>query len=227
MFHVKRDAPPAAATVFGDQLERAEQYADFLCTAGVERGLIGPRETDRIWDRHVLNSAAIAELVQPGERVADIGSGAGLPGIPLALARTDVDVFLIEPLLRRSEFLNEIVDALGLDVRVIRGRAEEPVVREALGEVDVVTSRAVASLDKLSRWSLPLLRAGGRMLALKGERADTEVDDHRRAMERAGAEDVGVVRCGAGYLSPPATVVVARRGTPTRGSGRSQRAGRR
>ncbi|OBB58583.1 16S rRNA (guanine(527)-N(7))-methyltransferase [Mycobacterium sp. 852013-51886_SCH5428379] len=227
MFHVKRDAPAAAAALFNEQLERAERYADFLCTAGVERGLIGPRETDRIWDRHILNSAAVAELVMPGERVVDIGSGAGLPGIPLALARPDVEVLLVEPLLRRSEFLTEIVDALGIEVRVIRGRAEDPPVREALGEVDVVTSRAVASLDKLSRWSLPLLKPGGRMLALKGERADAEVDEHRRAMERAGAEDVRVVRCGADYLSPPATVVVARRRTPARGSGRSQRAGRR
>lgn len=224
---MKRDAPDAAAAVFGDRLDRAERYAEFLCTAGVERGLIGPRETERIWDRHILNSAAIGELVDAGERIADIGSGAGLPGIPLALARDDVEVVLVEPLLRRSEFLSEVVAALELSVRVIRGRAEEPAVREELGEMDVVTSRAVASLDKLSRWSLPLVRPGGRMLALKGERADTEVEEHRRAMERAGADDVRVVRCGAGFLNPPATVVVARRRTSARGSSRAQRAGRR
>ncbi|WP_422743543.1 16S rRNA (guanine(527)-N(7))-methyltransferase RsmG [Mycobacterium sp. WMMD1722] len=227
MFHVKPDSPEAAAAVFGDRLETARRYAELLCTAGVERGLIGPRETERIWDRHILNSAAIGELVEPGERVVDIGSGAGLPGIPLALARSDVAVVLVEPLLRRSDFLAEVVATLGLDVEVLRGRAEEPGVRDTLGEVDVVTSRAVASLDKLSRWSLPLLRPGGRMLALKGERADSEVDEHRRAMERAGADEVRVVRCGAGFLNPPATVVVARRRAQARGSGRSQRAGRR
>ncbi len=123
-----------------------------------------------------------------GSRIADIGSGAGLPGIPLALARPDLRVTLIEPLLRRSEFLREVVAELELDVTVVRGRAEERAVREQVGEMDAVVSRAVASLDKLTKWSLPLLRAGGRMLAIKGERAEDEV-------RRAPAGD-GVAGCG-------------------------------
>ena len=137
MFHVKHEdvpAPPAeAADVFRENLDRAERYASILAGAGVERGLIGPREADRLWDRHILNSAAIGELVEPREQIADIGSGAGLPGIPLALARPDVRVTLIEPLLRRSDFLREVVDDLGVDVAVVRGRAEEQGVRNRWG----------------------------------------------------------------------------------------------
>src|SRR5690348_8223979 len=216
MFHVKHGpvpaAPEAAADVFGDRLEMAERYTAILAGAGVEWGLIGPREIDRLWERHVLNSSAIGELMTPGERVADIGSGAGLPGIPLALARQDVTVTLIEPLLRRSEFLREVIAELNLDVAVVRGRAEDRVVRDEVGEMDVVTSRAVASLDKLSRWGMPLLRADGRMLAIKGERAEVEIEEHRRVMRSVGAVDARVVRCGASYLNPPVTVVVARRG---------------
>lgn len=227
MFHVKRDAPPAAVELFGDRLPQAARYAELLQTVGVERGLIGPREVDRIWERHVLNCAAVAELLKPDERVVDIGSGAGLPGIPLALVRGDVAVTLVEPLLRRSDFLGEVVGELALDVVVVRGRAEEKSVRDQVGGADVVTSRAVASLDKLVRWSLPLLRPGGRMLALKGDRADAELDEHRRVLARVGVDDARVVRCGADYLDPPATVIVARRGASTRGSGRPQRASRR
>lgn len=212
MKHGEVSAPPeAAASLFGVRLERTERYAGVLAGAGVERGLIGPREVDRLWERHILNSAALAELIEPRRHIADIGSGAGLPGIPLALARPDVRVTLIEPLLRRSEFLREVVDELGIDVTVIRGRAEEPGVRKLVGETDVVVSRAVASLDKLTRWSMPLLRVDGHMLALKGERAEEEIRDHRRVMASLGAADVKVMRCGANYLDPPATVVVARR----------------
>ncbi|OBF98227.1 16S rRNA (guanine(527)-N(7))-methyltransferase [Mycobacterium sp. 852002-51152_SCH6134967] len=215
MFHVKHgevSAPPdAAASLFGERLDRIQRYAATLAGAGVERGLIGPREVERIWERHILNSVALSELVEPDQRVADIGSGAGLPGIPLALARPDLHVTLIEPLLRRSEFLREMVDELGVDATVVRGRAEEPGVRKQLGETDVVVSRAVASLDRLTRWSMPLLRVDGHMLALKGERAEEEIRDHRRVMASLGAADVRVMRCGANYLDPPATVVVARR----------------
>jgi 16S rRNA (guanine527-N7)-methyltransferase len=218
MFHVKHGevsaAPEVADTLFGSNLERARQYAAILADAGVERGLIGPREVPRIWDRHLLNSVAVAELIDPDARVADIGSGAGLPGIPLALARPDLRVTLIEPLLRRSEFLLEVVEALGLEIAIVRGRAEEPTVREQVGKMDAVVSRAVASLDKLTKWSLPLLRDGGRMLALKGERAEDEVREHRRVMTSLGAGSVKVSKCGAEYLDPPATVVVARRRTP-------------
>ncbi|KUI25288.1 16S rRNA (guanine(527)-N(7))-methyltransferase RsmG [Mycobacterium sp. IS-1496] len=219
--------PPTAEAVFGERLPLAQTYADFLATAGVERGLIGPRETDRIWDRHILNSAALGELVEPGERIADIGSGAGLPGIPLALARPDVHVTLIEPMQRRCDFLTEVVDALGVGVTVVRGRAEEPGVLREVGEMDVVTSRAVGSLDKLATWSMGLLRDGGRMLALKGARAETEIEENRRVLARVGAVDVRVLRCGADYLNPPATVVEARRAVPVKGRGRPGRSGRR
>src|SRR3954462_14823869 len=126
MFHVKHgeapDAPSAAADVFGPRVDLAERYAAILAGAGIERGLLGPGEVPRLWERHVLNSAAVAELVGDDERVADVGSGAGLPGIPLALARPGVRVTLIEPMLRRADFLREVVDELGLDVAVIRGR---------------------------------------------------------------------------------------------------------
>lgn len=215
MFHVKQiapDAPESATAVFGAGLDSARRYADLLAGPGVERGLIGPREVDRIWDRHILNSAAVAELIEPGARVVDIGSGAGLPGLPIAIARPDVRVSLVEPMLRRTEFLTEAVAALGLVVTVVRGRAEEKAVREVVGDADVVVSRAVADLEKLTRWSLPLLRPEGRMLALKGERADAEVAQQSAAMARLGARGIEVMRCGSGYLSPPATVVVAVRG---------------
>ena len=227
MFHVKHSevsaAPAAAGAVFGGRLAIAERYAAILAGAGVERGLIGPREVDRLWDRHVLNSAAVGELIPEGARVADIGSGAGLPGLPLAMARPDLRVTLIEPLLRRSEFLDEVVDELGLSVSVVRGRAEESGVRTQVGEMDAVVSRAVASLDKLTRWSMPLLRADGHMLAMKGERAEEEIRDHRRVMASLGAADVRVLRCGADYLDPPATVVAARRQTPGVGRAKSRR----
>ncbi|OBI39628.1 16S rRNA (guanine(527)-N(7))-methyltransferase RsmG [Mycobacterium colombiense] len=207
-------APDSAAAIFGDRLATAQRYAELLATAGAERGLLGPREVDRVWDRHILNSAVLGELLGSGERIIDIGSGAGLPGIPLAIARPDLDVVLLEPLLRRSEFLNEVINELGLAVEVVRGRAEEPVVRNRFGERDAAVSRAVASLDKLTKWSLPLLRPDGRMLAIKGERAFDEVEQYRRVMAASGAADVRVVTCGANYLRPPATVVSARRGKP-------------
>jgi len=205
-------APPAAAVVFGDRLNTAANYVSLLADAGVERGLLGPREVERLWDRHILNSAAVGELIDPGARVADVGSGAGLPGIPLAIARPDLEVVLVEPMLRRTDFLTEVISALGIDVKVIRGRAEDPVVRTGLVDCDAVVSRAVASLDKLTNWCLPLLRVGGTMLALKGERADDEVVEWREAMVALGASNVRVVRCGMSYSSPPVTVVSAERG---------------
>lgn len=204
--------PPTAHEVFGANLATAERYAELLMTAGVERGLIGPRETPRIWDRHILNSAVLAELIEPGQRVVDIGSGAGLPGIPMAIARPDLTVTLVEPLLRRATFLSEAVETLGLsNVTVVRGRAEEREVLAAAGEADVVVSRAVAALDKLTRWSIPLLRIGGQMMALKGDRAQAEIDECRHLMESLGAVDAKVVRCGVTVLDPAATAVVARR----------------
>jgi len=209
-------ASDAASRTFGARLDLAQRYAVLLAGIGVERGLLGPREVDRIWERHLLNSAVVGELLGPGERVVDVGSGAGLPGIPLAIARPDLQVVLLEPLLRRSEFLNQVVAELGLAIEVVRGRAEEPWVRERTGEMDVVVSRAVAPLDKLTKWSMPLLRPGGRMVAIKGDRARDEIEEHRRGMAASGAVDVRVVTCGANYLRPPATVVLARRGKQAR-----------
>ena len=158
-----------AARIFGDNLARAERYHDLLATTGTTRGFIGPRETPKLWDRHILNCAVLGEAIAAGLTVADIGSGAGLPGIPLAIARPDLTIYLVEPLLKRSTFLTEVVHELGLEnVTVIRGRAEEREVKAILGLVDVVTSRAVAPLGKLAGWSLPLVKPGGHMLAMKG-----------------------------------------------------------
>jgi 16S rRNA (guanine527-N7)-methyltransferase len=231
MFHVKHvdvpTPPPAAAKLFGAGLGRAVRYAQILAGAGVERGLIGPREAARLWDRHLLNSVALSELLDPGDQIADIGSGAGLPGIPLAVARPDLRVTLIEPLLRRSDFLREVIDDLDMGITVVRGRAEEQTVRQQVGEMDAVVSRAVASLDKLTKWSMPLLRPGGRMLAMKGERGEDELREHRRGMESAGAVDARVVTCGGDYLNPPAIVVTARRREPQPVYRRTTRAGRR
>jgi 16S rRNA (guanine527-N7)-methyltransferase len=226
MFHVKHvdsrepevplvpPAPDAATLIFGDRIGVATRYAELLATAGVEWGLLGPREVERIWDRHLLNCAVVAELVESGERIVDIGSGAGLPGLPMVIAKPGLRVVLVESLLRRTEFLQMVITELVLDVEVVRGRAEDGEVRRAAGNADAVTSRAVASLDKLTRWSLPLLRGGGRLLAVKGERAPDEVVVHRRVMSKLGAADVRVVECGVSFLSPPTTVVVARRDQP-------------
>ena len=150
-------------------------YQDRLATVGLERGLIGPREVDRLWDRHIINSAALESVIPKGVTVIDVGSGAGLPGIPLALVRPDLKVVLLEPLLRRSIFLQETVDLLGIGdrVHVVRGRAEDKLVPPA----DVVTARAVAALDKLITWCWPLVKKGGRIVALKGERAQQEIDE--------------------------------------------------
>jgi len=215
---------PAAAALFGSRLHVAQQYANLLATDGVVRGLIGPREAPRIWGRHLLNCAAVAELISPGETVADVGSGAGLPGIVLAVARTDISITLIEPLARRTAFLTEVVDALELDnVTVHRGRAE------AAGVVaDVVTARAVAPLDRLARWCLPLTRVGGRLLALKGSSAEEEIAEHQAAVTRLGGGPATVVQCGLGLIEPPTTVVeiecVARtRSKPSGKAARSRR----
>ena len=199
--------PPEARAVFGPAVDAAIEYVRLLATEGAVRGLIGPREVPRLWDRHLLNSAAIASLVPPGARVVDVGSGAGLPGIPLALVRPDLTITLLEPLARRVTFLTECVDRLGLDrVTVVRGRAEEGPVRRELGGADVVTARAVAPLDKLAGWCLPLLRPGGRLLAMKGSTAAEEL---AAAGSLPGAADAVVTQAG----DPPATVIVVTRGT--------------
>jgi len=188
-------------------LHLAGEYAELLSTAGVVRGLIGPREAPRIWERHLLNCAAVSELIPAGATVIDVGSGAGLPGIVLALARSDLLITLIEPLARRTAFLTEAVARLGLErsVTVIRGRAEECVGR--LTPANIVTARAVAPLDRLAGWCLPLAMVGGRLLALKGASAVAEVAEHRKAVDRLGGAPPAVRRCGVGLIDPPATVV--------------------
>lgn len=201
------DIAAAAHTLFGRRIDAAATYRDFLADAGVVRGLIGPREVDQMWSRHVLNCAAAGEAIASDARVVDIGSGAGLPGIPLALARPDLRITLVEPLLRRHEFLTEIVGILELDVRVVRGRAEDKDVVSAVGGADVVTSRAVAPLDRLARWSLPLLRAGGELVAIKGSSAGDEIEKHRAALSRSGLGDLRVESCGADTLAVATTVV--------------------
>ena len=210
--------PPAVAElVFGDRLALAERYAAHLVGSGVERGLLGPREAPRIWERHILNCAVVAELLPDGARTVDIGSGAGLPGIPLALARPDLSVVLVEPLARRVDWLREVVEDLGLPVTVERGRAEDSGVRTRWEGADVVTARAVAPLARLAGWALPLLRPGGVMLALKGASADTEVVRDAVAVRRLGGGEPRTVRCGSGLVDPPSTVVVVER---ARGTGR-------
>ncbi|TNL96894.1 16S rRNA (guanine(527)-N(7))-methyltransferase RsmG [Corynebacterium tapiri] len=203
--------PEAAATIFGDRLPLAIEYHRLLATVGSERGFIGPREIDRLWDRHVLNCAVIGEAFEEGASVADVGSGAGLPGIPLAIARQDLKIRLIEPLLKRSTFLNEVVDELGLDnVEVIRGRAEDPEVRRA-GRVDAVTSRAVAPLGKLARWCLPLAHVGGRMVAMKGASISEELERDKYDVRKAGGADAEIFFAGESVLAEPTRLISIRR----------------
>ena len=193
-----------------------DRYAELLATDGVVRGLIGPREVARLWSRHLANCAVLEELVPAGSLVADVGSGAGLPGLPLALVRPDLRVVLVEPLLRRATFLGEAVTALGLDdrVEVVRGRAEDQTLA-----VDVVTARAVAPLDRLAGWTLPLARVGGILLALKGDGAADEVAASAAALERLGGGQIELLTCGIGVVEPPTTVVKVVRRTAGRRKG--------
>jgi 16S rRNA (guanine527-N7)-methyltransferase len=203
--------------VFGDRVKLARRYVAALASDGVLRGLIGPREPGRLWSRHVMNSGVVSPLLAAAASVVDVGSGAGLPGIPLAIARPDCRIVLVEPLERRSVFLQEMVELLRLsNCRVVRGRADEVV--HDCGNADVVTSRAVAPLAKLSAWSAPLLRIGGELLALKGASAAEEIERDRTAATAVGLIDLSVVTVGAGLVDP-ATVVVRGRRVPLRGKG--------
>jgi 16S rRNA (guanine527-N7)-methyltransferase len=208
--------PQIAQQIFGSALPLAEQYVAQLASDGVVRGLIGPREVARLWDRHVLNSAAVAEAVPPGARVVDVGSGAGLPGIPLGLARPDVTLTLVEPMARRVEFLEEAVAALatpgGLPWRVVRGRAEDRSVVAAVGVVDVVTARAVAPLPRLVGWCRSLMRPGTQLVALVGARALEELPGMVSELEAAGMRNVHARAVGAGLGDAATTVVVMTRG---------------
>ncbi|RSM84508.1 16S rRNA (guanine(527)-N(7))-methyltransferase RsmG [Kibdelosporangium aridum] len=208
---------------FGAGSDRATRFAELLTVHGVERGLIGPREVDRLWERHLLNSVAIAECVPEGASVVDVGSGAGFPGIPLAIARPDLEVVLLEPMARRVAWLEEVAAKLDLDITVVRGRAEEKEIRRQLANRDVVTARAVAPMGKLAGWCLPLLRTGGRLVALKGSSAAEEIDRDRAEIARAGGVDPEVRTCGGEFLAEPTTVVVVRRAEPAAGRNRKRR----
>jgi len=201
---VSRETPPppdVAAGVFHDRLPLVSRYAGILATDGVERGMIGPREVPRLWDRHLVNSGVVLPRLPHAATVADVGSGAGLPGLVWAIGRPDLEVTLIEPLLRRTTFLDEVVAELGLsNVRVLRARAEE--VDESF---DVVTARAVAALEKLAKWCMPLVRPGGVLLALKGQSAPDEVKDAKRTLGRLGATAT-LIRT-YGEVEVPTTVV--------------------
>ena len=174
---------PRVAELFGDGSESIQRYVDILLDRGISWGLIGPREGDRLWDRHVLNSVAISPLIPEGAGVVDVGSGAGLPGIPLAILRPDVSVTLLDSLARRSEFLRLAVDELELAdrVSVVRARAEE-----LRGQYDVVVSRAVAPLSRLAGWCAPLMARRGRIVALKGESASTELREAAAVVRKLG-----------------------------------------
>ncbi|RBY80871.1 16S rRNA (guanine(527)-N(7))-methyltransferase RsmG [Geodermatophilus sp. TF02-6] len=205
-------APAVARSVFGDALTDAERYVARLATDGVTRGLIGPREVPRLWERHVLNSAAVADVVPHRARVVDVGSGAGLPGIPLALARPDIRLTLVEPMARRVEFLEQVVGEFGAPWRVVRGRAEERSVRSAVGPVDVVTARAVAALPRLVAWCRGLLRPGAQLVALVGARAVAELPALVPELEAAGMRDIRPRAVGAELGEAATTVVVMTRG---------------
>jgi 16S rRNA (guanine527-N7)-methyltransferase len=213
------DADVVVARLFGERLPLAQRYAEHLATTGLERGLIGPREAPIVWERHVLNCAVVAELVPEGARVVDVGSGAGLPGIPLALVRPDLEIVLVEPLTRRVEWLQEIVDDLGLSLEIERGRAEDPAVRRRWEGADVVTARAVAPLHRLAAWCLPLARVGGMMLAIKGATAPDEVRRDAGAVSRLGGSVPRIETAGVGVVDPPSTVVVVERQDPRRRKG--------
>ena len=176
--------PPAAVALFGDRIDAAERYVGLLATDGILRGLIGPREAPRLWDRHVLNSALLADAVPEGASVADVGSGAGLPGLVVAIARPDLRVTLVEPLLRRTTFLLEAVETLGLgNVVVRRDRADA---LHGSARFDAVTARAVAPLERLLGWCMPLVAPEGALLAMKGSSADDEVAAAGPTLRRLG-----------------------------------------
>ncbi|ANY06763.1 16S rRNA (guanine(527)-N(7))-methyltransferase RsmG [Pseudonocardia sp. HH130630-07] len=207
--------PETVEKVFGERAAAAARYVGHLATSGIERGLIGPRERDRLWDRHVLNCAVLAEVVPPDAKVVDVGSGAGLPGIPLALARPDLQIVLVEPLARRVDWLDEVLADLGLDLAVERGRAEEPSVLRRWEGADVVTARAVGPLARLAGLSLPLLRPGGVMLVLKGASAPEEIVRDAAAVRALGGGTPTIHEVGAGVVEPLTRVVeIPRIGAP-------------
>ena len=213
---------PSAEAIaeFGDSLAKARRFVELLATDGVTRGLIGPRETSRLWDRHLLNCALVADLVPERGELVDIGSGAGLPGIVLAMLRPGVQVVLLEPLLRRSVFLEECVTALDLpNATVLRARAEDKTASRI--RADVATARAVAPLDRLVGWAAPLLRPGGQLLAIKGQSAAAELEAAEPVLSRLGVRSAEVLQAGHGRVVSATTIVRVVMG----GHGREERAG--
>lgn len=204
--------PPAAVGVFAQTLPTAERYAALLADQGVLRGLIGPREVPRLWERHLVNCALLGRAIPEGADVCDVGSGAGLPGIVLALSRPDLRVTLVEPLLRRATFLEEAVGSLELgNVEVVRARAEE---LHGQREFSVVTARAVAPLERLLGWCMPLVREGGELVAMKGSSIEAEIADAEAALRKLGGTDVRVEKYGEEITDPPTVVVRVRAGRP-------------
>jgi 16S rRNA (guanine527-N7)-methyltransferase len=196
--------PAAAVAIFGDQIDQARSFAQTLAGDSDELGLLGPRELDKLWSRHILNSAVVAELVSPGDKVADVGSGAGLPGIPMAIARPGAEFVLIEPMERRSSWMLEVVEHLGLkNVRVLRSRAEDVTEQD----FDIVTARAVAALDKLLKMCVPLLKPGGALIALKGSKAAEEIANSKKLEKKLGISSFEILVCGEKFLPEPTSVV--------------------
>lgn len=199
--------PAAAKAIFGDQIDKARGYARLLAEDSDELGLLGPRELDRLWSRHILNSAVVAELIEPGDKVADVGSGAGLPGIPMAIAQPEAEFVLIEPMERRSNWLQKVVLELDLrNVQVLRARAEEVKIHD----FSVVTARAVASLDKLLKLCVPLLKSGGSVIALKGSKASEEIAAATKLQKKLGIKSFEILVCGEKFLAEPTSVVKTR-----------------
>ncbi len=197
--------PEAASQIFGSALPVAEAYAALLAGPGIERGLIGPAERPRLWDRHLLNSAVVAELVPQRAKLADLGSGAGLPGVVLAILLPEADVTLVEPMERRTAFLAECVAELDLrNVSIRRGRAEDLAGQLA---AEVVVSRAVARLDRLAVLAAALGRPGAQVLAIKGASAAAEAAAARPVLDQLGVDAVEIVAVGADFLKEPTTVV--------------------
>ena len=200
---IPESEPASAARIFGAGIETARKYTAALVRDGETLGLLGPREYPKIWTRHVLNSAVVAELVSPGQTVGDVGSGAGLPGIPMAIAQPGAEFVLIEPMERRSDWLKLQVEELGLtNVRVLRARAEE------VGEVfDIVTARALKAMPQLLRLCVPMTKNGGEIIALKGARAAEEIEEAKPLMKKLGIEKFDIVFTGEQFLDEPTRVV--------------------
>ncbi|CCH80165.1 Ribosomal RNA small subunit methyltransferase G [Nostocoides japonicum T1-X7] len=199
-------SPPAAAVAVCEaRLPLMVRFAGLLAGTGVDHGLIGPREVPRLWDRHLLNCAVIEDAFPAGARVLDIGSGAGLPGLAVAIVRPDLEMVLVEPMLRRTTWLEAAVAELGLDnVTVVRGRAED---LKGTLIAPWATARAVAALDRLARWTFPLLRPGGTLVAMKGATAGQELETHTKALRRAGMVSAVVTPHGEAVLDRPSLTV--------------------